>query len=116
ATADPSGSPTPGASSAPTDSGSAQDREDALAAAPMLQLPQSAAQPQPLVTVTAGPPVVLPAPTSKIVPGGPPVATGFPHPPEGALAQLAAIDEAAMSAADMGRVHEVYVWAAMPGA
>ncbi len=115
-TADASASTTPGVSTAPTESGSQQDRQDALAAAPMLQLPQSAAQPQPLVTATAGPPIVLPAANSKVVPGGPPVAAGFPRTPEGALAQLAAIDEAAMSAADMGKIHEVHDWAAMSGA
>jgi len=98
------------------DAGSQQGREDALAAAPMMQLPQSAAQPQPLVTDSAGPPIVIPAPTAKVVPGGPPVATGFPHTPEGALAQLAAIDEAALSTTDLDRVHEVYAWSAMPGA
>ena len=91
-------------------------QQDALAAQPMLQLPQSAAQPQALVAETAGPPIAVPAPTYKVVPGGPPVATGFPHSPEGALAQLAAIDEAAFGTTDMARVHEVYAWAASPGA
>ncbi|WP_238009381.1 hypothetical protein KZZ52_27690 [Dactylosporangium sp. AC04546] len=109
--ADPSGS-------APTPSGglSAEAREDALAAAPMVALPQSAAQPQPVVAATAGPPIVVSAPSAAAAPGGSPFATGFPHTPEGALGQLAAIDEAAMSTTDVGRVTEVYTAAAMPGA
>lgn len=96
--------------------GSLSAQQDALAAEPMLQLPQSAAQPQALTTATAGPPIVVPAATSTVVPGGPPVATGFPHTPEGALGQLTAIDEKALSTTDLARVHEVYAWAAVPGA
>ncbi|MBT8226953.1 MAG: hypothetical protein HKP61_15915 [Dactylosporangium sp.] len=95
---------------------SLQAQQDALADEPMLQLPMSAAQPQPLVAETAGPPIVVPAPTGRVVPDGPPVATGFPHTPEGALAQLAAIDEGAFGTTDLHRVHEVYAWAALPGA
>jgi hypothetical protein len=114
--ANPASSASASPSTVDTTDGSQQNREDALAAAPMLQLPDSAAQPQALVTATAGPAIVLPAATARIVPGGPPVATGFPHTPEGAIAQLAAIDEAAMSAADQTQVHLVYAWAAMSGA
>ncbi len=113
------GSPTPTASpvdGAPTGSVSVQAQQDAVAAQPMLQLPQSAAKPQALVRETAGPPIRIPAPSHKVIPGGPPVATGFPQTPEGALAQLAAIDEAALSTTDLGRVDEVYRWAAAPGA
>jgi hypothetical protein len=96
--------------------GSQRDREDALAAAPMVQLPRSAPRPQPLATVNAGPPIDVPAPTGGIAPGGAPFATGFPHTPEGALGQLAAIDEAALNRIDLGWVHTVYSWAAKPGA
>ncbi len=103
----------PASGSVPTDVAA---RQDALAAAPMLQLPASAAQPQPLVDETAGPPILIPAPTARVVPGGPPVPTGFPHTSQGALAQLVAIDEAALSTTDLDRVHEVYAWAAAPGA
>ena len=109
ATATPASSPT----SAGVDNASA---EDELANRPMLTLPISAAQPQPVVSDVAGPPIEVPASTSKIVPGGPPVPTGFPHTPEGALGQLAAIDEAALSTTDLGRVHEVYAWSALSGA
>ncbi len=90
----------------------AQDPEDELAARPMLQLAPSAARPQPLVVETAGPPIPLPRAldTTTLVP------TGFPQTPEGALAQLAAIDSMAMrdlSPVQLRRVHE---WATAPGA
>ncbi|WP_018256002.1 hypothetical protein [Salinispora mooreana] len=107
---------TPDGSAPPAGESESQARRDEIAAEPMMQLPESAAQPQPLVADTAGPPIVVPAPTGAVVPGGPPAASGFPKTPEGALGQLAAIDEAAMSTTDMARVREVYAWAAMPGA
>ncbi|GAA5188490.1 hypothetical protein GCM10023322_39310 [Rugosimonospora acidiphila] len=110
---------TPGTASSPTAdpaTGTPQDQQDALAAAPMMSLPESAAQPAPLVTASAGPPIDVPAPTVKPGAGGPPVPTGFPETPEGAIGQLAAIDEAALSTTDVGKAHEVYTWAAMPGA
>lgn len=100
----------------PSGASESQARRDEIAAEPMLQLPESASQPQPLVADTAGPPIVVPAPTGAVVPSGPPAASGFPQTPEGALGQLAAIDEAALSTTDMARVREVYAWAAMPGA
>jgi len=112
--ASPTGVPPSNAATATGDASTAQ--QDVLAAAPMLALPLSAAQPQPLVSETAGPPIDVPAPTSRPAPGGAPVPTGFPHTPQGALGQLAAIDEGALSTTDLGRVHEVYVWAAAAGA
>lgn len=89
-----------------------RDNEDALAALPMLQLLPSAAQPQPLVTATAGPPIRLPKATvlTQLVP------TGFPRTPQGAVAQLAAIDEAALQNLSRAQVQLVYGWAVMPGA
>jgi hypothetical protein len=120
---DDNGSPVPTASSsASSTSTGAPDipasaaEQDAIAMRPMQQLPKSAAQPQPLVAETAGPPIAVPKGTGKIVPGGPPVTTGFPRTPQGALGQLAAIDEAALSTVDATRIHEVYQWAAAPGA
>ncbi|MFY1636177.1 hypothetical protein ACN27F_23365 [Solwaraspora sp. WMMB335] len=119
-TADPSGITAAGDPATETATDSAPDgvqtRADALAAEPMLELPESAAYPQPVVTEKAGPPIRIPPPQVTIVVGGPPVPTGFPRTPEGALAQLAAIDQVAMSTVDMTRVHEVYDWAALPGA
>ncbi len=92
--------------------GSSTVEQDALAARPMLQLPASAANPQPLVSATAGPPISLPAATdsTQLVP------TGFPHTPEGALAQLAAIDTMALRDANPAQVRAVHDWAAAPGA
>ncbi len=87
-------------------------REDDLAARRMVQLPPSAARPQPLATATAGPPIALP-------PGSDakgPATSGFPQTPAGALAQLAAIDVAALQDLDPQRVASVHAWAALPGA
>lgn len=109
--------PTTPSSAAPAAPGtSAEELKDALAARPMLDLPVSATKPQPLVTATAGPPIRIPRATQTVVPGGPPVATGFPQTPAGALAQLAAIEEAALSTTDLERVAEVHRWAVAPGA
>lgn len=94
--------------------------QDALAAAPMPRLPRTAARPQPLVAEVAGPPIVVPAPVP--VPAGQRASAGgwvpahTPRTPEGALAQLVAIDEAALSTTDLGRIHEIYAAAATPGA
>ena len=90
----------------------APEPRDELAAAPMLQLAPSAARPQPLVTETAGPPIPLPTATddADIVP------SGFPRTPEGALAQLAAIDTLALRDLDLDQLQRVYDWAALPGA
>ena len=91
---------------------SLQRAKDALAARPMVQLLPSAAQPQPLVEAAAGPPIVLPEATvhTELVP------TGFPRTPQGAVAQLAAIDQAALQNLSRAQVALVYKWAAMPGA
>lgn len=90
----------------------APDPREELAAAQMLQLAPSAARPQPLVTQTAGAPIPLPAATdnSGLVP------SGFPPTPEGALAQLAAIDSLALRDLDLDQLQRVYDWAALPGA
>lgn len=89
-----------------------QDPWDELAAEPMLQLPPSSARPQPLVAETAGPPIVLPAATDT----SGLVATGFPQTPEGALAQLAAIDTLALRDLDPAQVRRVHEWAVSPDA
>ena len=91
---------------------SLQQAEDALAARPMVQLLPSAVQPQPLVEATAGPPIVLPKATvqTELLP------TGFPRTPQGAVAQLAEIDQAAQQNFSRAQVQLVYDWAAMPGA
>jgi hypothetical protein len=100
---------TPGISSAGT---ALAQTEDALASKPMLWLPPSAAQPQPLVSATAGPAIRLPKATvhDQLVP------TGFPRTSAGAVAQLAAIDALAWRDASPTQVQEVYTWASLPGA
>jgi hypothetical protein len=88
------------------------DREAALAGAPMLALPPSAASPQALTGATAGPPIVLPDPARV----GDPVPTAFPATPEGALAQLAAIMRAGMAGGDPRTWEQVYGAVAEAGA
>lgn len=89
-----------------------QNPRDELAAQPMLQLPPSAARPQPLVAETAGPPIALPTPTDT----SGLVATGFPQTPEGAVAQLAAIDTMALRDLDPAQLRRVHEWATRPDA
>lgn len=86
--------------------------EDELAAAQMVQLPASAARPQALIEDTARPSITLPPPTrtEELVP------TGFPHTPEGAVAQLAAIDSLALRDLTPAQVRAAHRWAATPGA
>ena len=89
-----------------------QARRDALAEQPMRSVPVSAALPMPLSTQAPGV-ILLPAPT-RIGPAG--VPTGFPHTPEGALAQLAALDKAAMQPARLDAARAVIsAWAAPGG-
>ena len=91
---------------------STQDPGDELAAQPMLQLAPSAARPQPLVVEIAGPPIPLPraSENTSLVP------TGFPRTPEGALAQLAAIDALAFRDLSPAQLRRVHAWATAPGA
>lgn len=87
--------------------------ETALATRPMLELPDSASQPHNLSTDTAGPPIELPSPG---VTSGRLVAGGFPDTPEGALAQLAALTEAALAGGDPAAYRQAYESVALPGA
>jgi hypothetical protein len=59
-----------------------------------------------------GPPIVLPPATEVGLAGVP---TGFPHTPEGAMAQLAAIDQTALQSGSMSGVREVIAAWAMSG-
>jgi len=82
----------------PTSSGTdGATAESTLAARPMVQLPAQAAQPQAMTTATAGPAITVPKPTATT---GRWIPDGFPDTPEGALGQLKALDETAMTAAD----------------
>ncbi|HET7475211.1 MAG TPA: hypothetical protein VFJ97_04205 [Dermatophilaceae bacterium] len=94
---------------------------DALAARPMLSVPPSASQPQPLTTATAGPSMTLPTPTGlTTTPGSGTgddiLASGFPRTPEGAVAALAAIDAAAFTDLNPTSPLRAYQRAALPGA
>ena len=87
--------------------------ETALATQPMLQLPESAAQPHALSTAKAGPPITLPQPTQtsgRWIPGG------FPATPEGALGQLAALTTAGFVGGDPQVYAQAYQSIALPGA
>jgi hypothetical protein len=86
-------------------------RQDALAAAPMPSAEPAAALPGPLAIDAAGV-MELPRPTG-VGPAG--VPTGFPRTPEGALAQLAAIDVTAMETGSMDGVRQVIAAWAAPG-
>jgi hypothetical protein len=107
---------TRGSVSPPANPDSGKAARDALAKTPMMSLPESDANPQPLAASDPNPPLAIPAATTTAHAGGTSVPTGFPHTPEGALAQLTAIDEAAISGADTTRLRQVHQWASMPGA
>lgn len=100
----PSGIPTPSAASS-------QERRDAIAAAPMLSVPASDAQPAPPATRLAQP---ITVPSASTV-GPAMVPTGFPETPEGALGQLAAIEATVLEAMSIWVAHEVYDAWALPG-
>jgi hypothetical protein len=91
--------------------GSAQSAQDQLANRPLPQAPLEAAQPGSLSSGKTGT-LRIPASTSV---GPAAVATGFPHTPEGAMAQLAAIDQAALSSASVRAAQEVIGRWAVPG-
>lgn len=85
----------------------------ALAGAPMVVLPAVAAQPQPMTPDRAGEPITVPPATRA---AGRWIPAGFPPTPEGALGQLAALDETAMRGADPTTYALGYRDLALPGA
>ncbi len=99
----------PSAAVAPTSGPAGQD---ALAAKPMPSAAADAFQPGTISTRDPGVPIALPAAKGRDRLG---VATGFPHTPEGALAQLAAIDRAALESGSLASVRAVITQWAMPG-
>ncbi|MCZ2812035.1 MULTISPECIES: hypothetical protein [unclassified Modestobacter] len=105
---DPVGS-APASTTAPTDRVAL---EDSLAARPMPVVPESASHPGPVSDRDPGAPILLP-PATSIGPAG--VPTGFPRTPEGALAQLAAIDQVALQSASLAGARAVISAWAMPG-
>ena len=105
-------SSTTSTSSSTGGSGSGQDARDALAAKPMASVDDSASHPSAVSTLPPGAPIVLPA-AVRNGPAG--VPTGYPHTPEGAMAQLAAIDQVALQSGSLGTAREVITQWAMPG-
>jgi len=112
------GAPGPVATvTAGTDVGSAREaavvqaRRDAAAAAPMRAADPAAAQPAVLSVRDSGS-IDLPASTG---PGPVGIPTGFPHTPEGALAQLVAIDTDVLDTATLDHARQVIAGWAAPG-
>jgi hypothetical protein len=94
-----------------TGSDSAQSAEDQLAAERLPDAPLEAAQPGSLSSGETAT-IEIPAPMEMGEVG---VATGFPRTPEGALAQLAAIDTTALTSASVRVAQEVITAWAAPG-
>lgn len=86
--------------------------EDALAAAPLPTASMRDAEPAALAT-GAPPPLDLPRSTGSGPDG---VATGFAHTSDGALAQLAAIDQAAIESGSVAGARAIVTGWAVPGA
>jgi len=112
-----SGQPTDDVSAAgpipePTGPASSEDVQSSLAARPMTVVPESASRPGPVSDQDPGAPIVLP-PATSTGPAG--VPTGFPHTPEGALAQLAAIDQSALQSDSLAGARAVIQEWAVPG-
>ncbi len=101
-----------GAPAAPSGSAVASGSPDELAARPMPLVPESAFHPMRVSLSDPGEPIVLPT-ADRSGPAG--VPTGFGHTPEGALAQLAAIDSAALGSASLPGVRAVIAGWAVPG-
>ena len=96
---------------APAVAGGDRQLEDALADRAMPAANLDAALPGPVSTRDPGV-IVIPAATRT---GPAEVPTGFPHTPAGALAQLAAIDQTAMSTGTLPGVRAVITGWAAPG-
>ena len=86
-------------------------RRDLIAAAPMATVAEDAGI-TPGVAISLPPAIALPAATTVGATG---VRSGFPHTPEGAAAQLAAIEVRVLSAMSLPLATEVYRDWAMPG-
>ena len=91
--------------------GSDRAKQDALASASMPSVDLEASRPGTVSTRNPGV-IVVPA-ANKTGPAG--VPSGFPHTPQGALAQLAAIDQTAMQSASLDGVRKVIASWAAPG-
>jgi hypothetical protein len=87
--------------------------EAEIAERPMLTLPVEAAQPRELTTQSAGPDLTLPAPSTVV---GRWIPEGFPQTPEGALAQLKALNETGTRGGDPTTYARAYNETALSGA
>jgi hypothetical protein len=85
--------------------------QDAIAAAPMLQVDRQAALPTAPAAVP-GPIMRIPSSTGV---GRAGIAAGFPHTPEGAVGQLAAIGTEVLQGMSITYTNDVYHQWAMPG-
>lgn len=103
--------PTTAASASAAADDTARGR-DALAAAPMMSLEPAAALPHPLVASAPTDPMALPKAASSVAG----VDAGFERTAVGAVAQLAAIDTAALQGMNLAQVANVYNAFAAPGA
>jgi len=88
-----------------------QAHRDQIAASPMLQVPAAAASTPNIATGIAAT-MSLPAASGVGAEGVP---TGFPHTPEGALAQLAAIEVRVIEAMSIPLTHRVHAAWSLPG-
>jgi hypothetical protein len=88
------------------------DAQNEISAAAMPQFPLAAASPHELTTATGTAPLLIP--TASMPTGT--VPTGFPRTPEGALAQLKALNEAGMVGLDPATYAAAYTAIAEPGA
>ncbi len=87
-------------------------RRAAIATAPMLTVHPTAARAGTPAT-TPAPTMTVPAPTTTGPAGVP---SGLPHTPEGAIAQLAAIDTTVLVAMSIRQAHQVHQAWSVPGA
>ncbi|MDC5696287.1 hypothetical protein OO014_03390 [Intrasporangium calvum] len=90
---------------------STDERRDRIAAAPMPPAAPADAQPAPPATELAEPITIPPATTA----GPAMVPSGFPRTPEGAVAQLAAIETTVLQAMSIPVAHAVHDAWALPG-
>ena len=95
-----------------TPDSSAVDPRDLLAASPMPTVDADASHPGPISVTDPGTPITLPVATAT---GAAQVLTGFPRTAVGAMAQLAAIDQAALQSGTLQGARDVIAGWAMPG-
>lgn len=86
--------------------------KDVLAAKPMLQVGPAEALPQPIADSTESAPLLVPEATRTTGP----IQTGYPRTPQGAVAQLAAIDAWALRDLNPANPRRAHQWGSLPGA